>query len=55
MKGDPAMPGSPLTSKPTWSNTSGCSTTSAFLYFAAFPSEQLLTEGEPETWTLLLS
>jgi hypothetical protein len=30
MKGNPAVPGSPLTSKPTWSNTAGCSTTSAF-------------------------
>ena len=30
MKGNPAVPGGPLTSKPTWSNTSGCSTTSAF-------------------------
>ena len=30
MKGNPAVPESPLTSKPTWSNTSGCSTTSAF-------------------------
>ena len=30
MKGDPAVPGGSLTSKPTWSNTSGCSATSAF-------------------------
>jgi hypothetical protein len=30
MKDDPAVPGSPLTSMPTWSNTLGCSTTSAF-------------------------
>ena len=30
MKGNPAVPGGPLTSKPTWSNTSGCSATSAF-------------------------
>jgi hypothetical protein len=31
MKGNPAMPGGPLTSKPTWSNTlPECSTTSAF-------------------------
>ena len=35
MKGSPAVPGGPLTSKPTWSNTSGCSTTSAFLVSAA--------------------
>ena len=31
MKGNPAMLGGSLTSKPTWSHTSGCSTTSAFL------------------------
>jgi uncharacterized protein YbcI len=32
MKGNPAVPGGSLTSKPTWSNTSECSTTSAFLF-----------------------
>ncbi len=31
MKGSPASPGGSLASKPTWSDTSGCSTTSAFL------------------------
>ena len=30
MKGNPALPGGSLTSKPMWSNTSGCSATSAF-------------------------
>ncbi len=30
MKSNPAVPGGSLTSKPTWSNTSGCSTTSVF-------------------------
>jgi hypothetical protein len=30
MKSNPAAPGGQLTSKPTWSNTSGCSATSAF-------------------------
>jgi hypothetical protein len=30
MKGNPAVPGGPLTSKPTWSNTFEGSTTSAF-------------------------
>jgi hypothetical protein len=30
MKGNPARPGGPLTSKPTWSNTQGYLTTSAF-------------------------
>src|SRR5947208_17198826 len=32
MKDDPGVPGSPLTSKPTWSNTLECSTTSAFFF-----------------------
>ena len=30
MKGNPAVPGGSLTSKPTWSNTPECLTTSAF-------------------------
>ena len=30
MKGNPARPGRPLKSKPTWWNTFGCSATSAF-------------------------
>jgi len=30
MKGNPGVPGGSLKIKPTWSNTSGCSTTSAF-------------------------
>jgi uncharacterized protein YbcI len=30
MKSNPAVPGGSLMSKPTWSNTSGCSATSAF-------------------------
>ncbi len=34
MKGNPALPGGPLTSKPAWSNTSGCSTTPAFFSLA---------------------
>src|SRR5688572_5762947 len=33
MKGNPARPRGPLTSKPTWSNTSGYSTTSVFFAF----------------------
>src|SRR5438445_12063546 len=32
MKGTSVMPGGLLKSKPTWSNTSGCSTTPAFLF-----------------------
>ena len=35
MKGDPAVPGSPLTSKPTWSNAFRCSTTSVFFHINA--------------------
>jgi hypothetical protein len=35
MKGNPAVSGSLLTSKPTWSNTSGCFATSAFLLVGA--------------------
>jgi hypothetical protein len=37
MKSNLALPGGLLTSKPTWSNTFGCSTTSALflLYFGA--------------------
>jgi hypothetical protein len=31
MKSNPAVPGGSLESKPTWLNTYGCSTTSAFL------------------------
>jgi len=30
MKGNPVVPGGPLASKPTWSNTCGCSAASAF-------------------------
>jgi hypothetical protein len=30
MKSNSALPGGSLVSKPTWSNTCGCSTTSAF-------------------------
>jgi hypothetical protein len=32
LKGNPATLGGPLTSKPTWSNTSRCSATSAFFF-----------------------
>ena len=35
MKGKPAVPGGPLTSKPTWSNASGCSDTSVFFVLVA--------------------
>ena len=33
MKSNPAVPGGSLASRPTWSNTSGCSATSAFFVF----------------------
>jgi hypothetical protein len=33
MKSNLALPGGLLTSKPTWSNAFGCSTTSAFLFY----------------------
>ncbi len=33
MKSNPAVPGGSLVSKPTWSNTFGCSATSAFFVF----------------------
>jgi hypothetical protein len=36
MKGNPAVPGDLLASKPTWSNTLGCSATSAFLLWQHF-------------------
>ena len=43
MKGNSAVPGGPLTSKPTWSNTSGCSATSVFF---ADLSPSLLWRGK---------
>ena len=39
MKNNPALPGGPLKSKPTWSNAFGCSATSAFLFLALFVAE----------------
>ncbi len=33
MRGNPALPEGPLTSKPAWSNTSGCWTTPVFFPF----------------------
>src|ERR1700730_12710523 len=43
MKGNRAVVGSPLTSRPTWSSPSGCSTTSVF--FCARFSQQPLATG----------
>jgi hypothetical protein len=42
MKGNPAGPGGQLTSKPTWSNTQGCSIMSAF-YFGGLEAVLRLT------------
>src|SRR5688572_14485778 len=44
MKGNPDVPGGPLTSKPTWSNTSGCSATSAF--FRQEKGDDMIQEHE---------
>ena len=38
MKSNPAVSGGSLTSKPTWSNASRCSATSAFLFSALWDS-----------------
>jgi NAD(P)-dependent dehydrogenase (short-subunit alcohol dehydrogenase family) len=46
MEGDPISLGSPLMSKPTWSNTEGCSATSAF-FDSAF--EQTGERGKVES------
>src|SRR5689334_6332592 len=43
MKGNSAAPGGPFKSKPTWSNTRGCSTTSVF--FGLQRTEPLLPGG----------
>src|SRR6266540_3046511 len=37
MKGNPVVPGGPLTSKPTWWNTWRCSTTSVFFLLLREP------------------
>jgi len=50
MKSNPERPGGSLTSKPTWSNTSGCATTSAFFIFDGVSRSRLLRglrEGTP--------
>ena len=41
MKSNPAVPGGSLTSKPTWSNTFGCSATSAFFVLGSVRRTQL--------------
>ena len=47
MNSNPAVPGGSLTSKPTWSNTCGCSATSAFVVLAGRrgADERFFTEG----------
>ena len=47
MKSNPAVPGGSLTSKPTWSNTFGCSATSAFFVLGDVRRSQSLRGGSP--------
>jgi len=47
MKGNPAVPGGSLVSKPTWSNTSGCSAASAFFVLGHVRRSQSLRGGGP--------
>jgi hypothetical protein len=44
MKGTPIVLGGSLTSKPTWSSTSGCSATSAFFVFGRADGETHVAE-----------
>jgi len=46
MKGNPAVLGSSLTSKPTWGNTCGCSATSGFFYAVALSGRYRDTVSE---------
>ena len=45
MKSNSALPGRLLKSKPTWSNTFGCSATSAFFVLGCARRSQSLREG----------
>jgi uncharacterized protein YbcI len=47
MKSNPAVPGGSFESKPTWSNTFGCSATSAFFVLGCERRSQSLREGNP--------
>ena len=49
MKGNPALPGGSLTSKPAWSITSGCSTTPAF-FVCVGRRMMTLTRDEPMSY-----
>ena len=60
MKGNPALPGGLLKSKPTWSNSFGCSATSAFFFRGFGPSQpgggtamhtDYLTQPGTSTWS----
>ncbi len=56
MKGNLAVPGGPLTSKPTWLNTSRCSTTSAFFFASGGVGRSQPRNGqEPNGWSMLFS
>src|SRR4051812_14173040 len=46
MKGNPAVPGGPSTSKPAWSNTPGCPTTPAFCF--GWPDKSAAIGDEPD-------
>lgn len=46
MKGNPPAAGGPFESKPTWSNTSGCSATSAFFVCGGMECA-VVTRDEP--------
>ncbi len=59
MKNNPVVPGGLLKSKPAWSNTFGCSATSAFLFAVVQDGRKPSTEGffsvlAPEDNTMLL-
>ncbi len=52
MKGNPDRPGGSLKSKPTWSNTCGCSTTSAFFFgsWIQHTTRALVVEQPQHNW-----
>jgi hypothetical protein len=52
MKSNPDLPGGLMTSKPTWSNALGCSTTSAFLFLRAAQTPQPLLYSNKTTFFL---
>jgi hypothetical protein len=56
MESNPAVPGGSLKSKPTWSNTSGCSATSAFFVFgvAGAPQRPRVNLGQSRKGRLIM-